>query len=144
MLQWMCRFFYAAGALIILSSMLTAAELPDPFLFTDGRRVKTIDEWPARRAELLQQILKIEYGELPPAPSPADIKIVPLISHTVRTLKAPHKQYKVICDLGKGRPPIGFVLDILTPPGDGPFPVILRGDWGWHKTSDDITREVLA
>jgi hypothetical protein len=43
-------------------------ELPDPFRFVDGRRVTSPEEWPARRGEMLELLLKYEYGHIPPAP----------------------------------------------------------------------------
>jgi endo-1,4-beta-xylanase len=49
-------------------SLPAIAELPDPFLFDDGRRVASPEEWPARRGEMLELLLKYEYGHVPPAP----------------------------------------------------------------------------
>ena len=43
-------------------------QLPDPFLFLDGTRVKTKEDWARRRAEILELILHIQYGHLPEAP----------------------------------------------------------------------------
>lgn len=44
-------------------------ELPDPFRFDDGHRAASPAEWPARRAEMLELLLKYEYGHVPPAPN---------------------------------------------------------------------------
>ena len=44
-------------------------ELPDLFLFSDGSRVKTKEDWARRREELKGLILYYEYGRLPPAPT---------------------------------------------------------------------------
>jgi hypothetical protein len=119
-----------------------SGELPDPFVFTDGRRVKTPDDWRARREELLKLILHHQYGHLPPAPK--NTTTVRLINHTLRTFKAPHQQYKLTFDDGDGRPAVSMVVDLLFPPGDGPHPVVLRGDWGWRKTPDDVTQNMLS
>lgn len=61
--------------LISLLAIMSAAdalpvssELPDPFLFRDGHRAASPAEWPARRAEMLELLLKYEYGHVPPAP----------------------------------------------------------------------------
>ena len=43
-------------------------DLPDPFLFQDGHRVSSPLEWPARRAEMREQLLAYEYGHVPPPP----------------------------------------------------------------------------
>ena len=32
---------------------------------------------------------------------------------------ATHKQFKVTCDLGEGKPPVAFVIELLYPPGAG-------------------------
>lgn len=42
--------------------------LPDPFLFLDGSRVKTKEDWVRRRAEIRDLVLRIEYGHLPEPP----------------------------------------------------------------------------
>jgi hypothetical protein len=116
-------------------------ELPDPFRFNDGRRVSSRDDWPARRKELLDSILTIEYGHLPPPP--AKISVAMLISHQYRPLRATHKQFKVTCDLGDATEKVSFVIDLLYPRGDGPFPVILHGDGCWGPTNDLIARQIL-
>jgi hypothetical protein len=115
--------------------------LPDPFRFTDGRRVASPQEWEARRKELLDLILMHEYGHLPPPP--ARVTSAMLISHRYRPLMATHKQFKVTCELGDAKPQVAFVIDLLYPPGDGPFPVIVRGDMCWGKTPDLIARQIL-
>jgi (4-O-methyl)-D-glucuronate---lignin esterase len=131
-------------AVLLVSAPFTmAAELPDPFLFNDGaRRVKTPQDWDARRAELLELFAANEYGHLPPPP--AKMTFLPLQAHTYKPLAAPHRQFKVICDPGEGGEKISLVVDLILPPkGNGPFPVIVRGDWCWGKLSDDITRKIL-
>ncbi len=43
-------------------------KLPDPFLFLDGSRVRTKEDWTRRRSEIMELVLGIQYGHLPPAP----------------------------------------------------------------------------
>src|SRR5688572_30578305 len=114
-------------------------ELPDPITFQDGSRLKSPQDWPRRRAELQEMILHYQYGRMP-AP-PGNTRGVELISHNVTTpAEATHKQFK----LTFGPDHRGsLILDLTIPKGRGPFPVILRGDWGWHKTSSDITANVI-
>lgn len=50
------------------NSLPALDELPDPFLFEDGHRAASPAEWPARRGEMLELLLKYEYGHVPPAP----------------------------------------------------------------------------
>lgn len=40
-------------------------QLPDPLVRSDGRRVETASEWPARRQELLQLLKRHQYGFAP-------------------------------------------------------------------------------
>ena len=115
------------------------AELPDLFRFTDGGRVQTRDDWPRRRQELLEQILELEYGPLPPRP--AAVRGEKLHDHPVaRFGNARHVQYRLVVE---GEFPARFVLDLMIPVGDGPFPVILNGDGCWKYVTDEITAEVL-
>jgi hypothetical protein len=115
------------------------AELPDPFRFDNGDRVATEAGWRRRRQKLLELVLGIEYGQLPPSPARTSAEL--LIRHNVgRFESARHEQYRVSTGPGK---PFWFFLDLLVPPGDGPFPIILTGDACWHSVSDDIASEVL-
>src|SRR5215218_9290103 len=43
-------------------------ELPDPFVFQDGSRVKSKEDWKRRREELRDLVLYYEYGRMPPPP----------------------------------------------------------------------------
>jgi hypothetical protein len=114
--------------------------LPDPFLFADGTRVKTRADWAKRRAELLAQILHYEYGEMPPAPG--NTAGVELVSHNFKELPGLiHKVFKISCGPDKK---VSFTLDLIIPKGKGPFPVILRGDLGWGKLSDEITAAIVG
>ena len=42
--------------------------LEDPLTFVDGRKLKDISEWPARRKEILGMFEREVYGRMPPAP----------------------------------------------------------------------------
>ncbi len=41
---------------------------PDPLVLENGARVRTPEDWPARREEIKAMLLHYEYGHLPPAP----------------------------------------------------------------------------
>jgi hypothetical protein len=127
--------------LAVMLMMITMAgeiqaqvELPDPFLFVDGSRVANQEDWPRRREELREQILKLEYGQMPPAPG--NTTAVLLLSNE----KKRHFQYKIYCGPDHK---ISFVMDLLLPEGKGPFPVILRGDWCWGDVKEEIAKQVL-
>lgn len=114
------------------------AELPDPFTFADGSRVKSKEDWARRRAELLAMILHYEYGEMPPPPG--NTTAVELVMTGHKSLPATRRVFKVSCGPDHK---ISFTLDLIIPKGKGPFPVIVRGDLGWGKLADDITEEVI-
>lgn len=43
-------------------------QMPDPFLFDDGSRVSTAEEWDCRRQEISSVIQRIQYGPVPSEP----------------------------------------------------------------------------
>src|SRR5881398_3223848 len=96
---------------MLVFSTLGAAELPDPFLFSDGHRVKSEADWGARRAELTEQILANEYGHLPPAPK--SITSTLLVTHRYKTLGTEHRVYRITCDPGDGHDKVVIDIDIL-------------------------------
>lgn len=106
--------------------------LPDLLLFSDGRRVERPEDWPARRAELLKAILDIQYGQLPPAPErmgvyrlhAGDFDPVPGSCLTHYRLSFPGG--------------FSFIASLVTPPGKGPFPLVIDGDGCWRIITDDI------
>jgi hypothetical protein len=113
--------------------------LPDPFLFNDGTRVKTREDWPRRRTEIEAAILHYEYGRMPPAPG--NTAGVELVSGNYKGVPgAQHKIFKITC--GPERK-ISITLDLTIPKGKGPFPVIICGDMGWGKVADEITTEII-
>jgi hypothetical protein len=114
-------------------------DLPDPFIFNDGTRVKTREDWPRRRAELQEAILHYEYGRMPPAPG--NTTGVELVSSGYKGMAGVlHKMFKITCGPDKK---ISITLDLIVPKGKGPFPVILCGDLGWSKVPDEIAAEVI-
>jgi len=114
-----------------------SGEMPDVLALAEGSRVKSPQDWPKRRAELLELIQTYEYGHLPPAGG--ETSFVELVSH--KTPGGVHRQYKVTCGPG-GK--VSFVLDLSVPKGEGKFPVIVRGDACWSKTAPEVTEKLLA
>lgn len=49
-------------------------KLPDPFLFEDGHRVSSPDEWEARRAEIYKSAIELQYGTIAPDPEFLEIE----------------------------------------------------------------------
>jgi fermentation-respiration switch protein FrsA (DUF1100 family) len=113
-------------------NMPTAADLPDLFIFNDGRRVATTAEWPARRAELLEALQAIQYGHLPP---PLAVAACRLSSSTVSRqegLTATHYR------LTAGPDGLSWLVTLYLPADTGPFPVVVDGDGCWRDVTDEV------
>ncbi len=116
------------------------AELPDPFRFENGTRVRTVAQWQRRRAEMRDSIVEIEYGGLPP--TPAETRWEELHTSTAQHLGGARF---VSCRVMTGPDrPFSFLMHLLVPPGPGPFPVVLTGDACWKYVTDTIAVEVLS
>ncbi|MFW6132305.1 MAG: hypothetical protein ACOC8F_00295 [Planctomycetota bacterium] len=116
------------------------AELPDPFLLSDGTRVRTVDDWRRRREEIRELIVDVEYGGLPPTPS--GVTAQPLHTHRKTPFgEASYTQYRVVHD---DEPAFHFRLDVLVPASDGPLPVVLTDDGCWRYVTDEITRGIVG
>jgi dienelactone hydrolase len=112
-------------------------ELPDPFLFRDGTRVKTPEDWARRREELKELFQKYVYGHLPPPPG--NVAARELSSHKDEASGATVKQ--IVLTMGPQQSVLVH-LDLVIPPGTGPFPAIVRGDLGWGPTKPELIEAV--
>jgi dienelactone hydrolase len=116
------------------------SELPNPFVMNDRAPLGAPAEWPRRRREIHDLIVRIEYGGLPPIPPRTEGE--ELHFHTMgRFADARHSQYRIRTGPGAG---ITFVLDLLVPPADAPLPVILNGDGCWRMPTDEIISAILS
>jgi len=115
------------------------SELPDPFVKPDGKRVRSPREWPAQRKRLLETILHYEYGPLPPKGA----KVRGELLETRELADGLGTAREVRLSMG----PDGSVkvrLMLAAPSGKGPYPVILDGDLGWGRLSEDFIRAVVG
>lgn len=104
-------------------SLPATTELPDPFQFLDGRRVASPAEWPARRAEMLEILLKYEYGHVPPAPG--NVTLDAVLESGTRFEGASTFQ-SVRIKFGPERS-LSTTVHLYLPAGaSGPLPLILR------------------
>jgi len=123
--------------------------LPDPLKFLDGRPVKTIADWNARRAEILQLYEKYDIGTIPPKPNLDKITLVSeTVSDGVTPPPAPAAGAGGFGGFGARGPaqplPKGTIsrvvelaygpndqattqVTLTIPAGDGPFPVLIGG-----------------
>ncbi|MCS6776155.1 MAG: hypothetical protein NZ557_06400 [Chthonomonadaceae bacterium] len=112
-------------------------ELPDPFLKPDGERVRTAQEWEARRRQLLEQILRYEYGPLPPEPGRVVVEEI-----ATRILPGTDIMEKELVLRTGPDLAVRTRLLLFIPPGEGPFPVVVRGDLCWGRISTDIVTQI--
>lgn len=57
-------------------AMSNVGDLEDPLVFVDGRSVVTVNDWKARRTEILDLFAKEMYGQPPPAPECLQCELV--------------------------------------------------------------------
>ncbi|MDD5707470.1 MAG: hypothetical protein PHR35_16220, partial [Kiritimatiellae bacterium] len=113
--------------------------LPDLMAFNNGRRVRNAAEWPARRREVGETIVGIEYGGMPPAPE--QTRFEELHNTKVEWLSgAGYISLRVVASCPRE---VTFMLYLTVPEGKGPFPVVLTGDGCWRYVTDEVTSEVL-
>jgi len=113
-------------------------ELPDPFLFQDGSRVKTPEDWLRRRGEIRDLFLKYEYGTPP--------RKVPTVSATEDSKSHDDQMHATVSRLtlhvGAEN---GFAVPLVltTPAGGGPFSVIVTGDMCWGAVKPEIVSKAI-
>lgn len=114
------------------------AELPSLFRFDDGRPVRDAADWPQRRIEVARHVVDLQYGRLPPVP--AAVRIERLNASAVNWIAgASYLTLRLVTEA----PDFSFLLNLVIPPGEGPFPVLLHGDGCWRTATDSITQEVV-
>ncbi|MHA1680203.1 MAG: glucuronyl esterase domain-containing protein [Promethearchaeota archaeon] len=92
-------------------------KFPDPFLMKDGTRVVNKDDWQARRKEILEQMLEIQYGTQ--APVPEEVTCT-LLSEEVMAGGEIFQKYRLVMIPCKKYPDIEFSLSftLIIPPPD--------------------------
>ena len=100
------------------------APLPNPFVFKDGHRVKTREDWEARRAEMFDDVVTLQYGHQPPAPEFVDMQVL--------YLNAWGKRKNMVYRVTSGRRdhPVSFTMYVHLPDNykGGKTPVMVNGD----------------
>lgn len=114
----------SAGAIKVLPAdeLPEVGGLPDPFVMQSGKYVTTKADWQARRGELKALFAAYEYGHMPPIGGPFSAEVT-----SVEFLESGASKQHVVLKAGpKGTIPVN--VGIVTPPGKGPFAVIVRND----------------
>jgi hypothetical protein len=100
----------APPAPVAFSALPTIANLPDPFLMTNGTRITTKDQWRCRRAEISSIVQSWESGPKGAPPT---------------SLTATLSGGKLTVVATQGSTSITLSGTISTPSGNGPFPLII-------------------
>lgn len=95
-------------------------KLPDPFLRITGGRVTNQIEWRERREEIKDLLTCYEYGRMPPPPGNVTADDV----RSFETCDGLALEKRVRICMGPGHR-LGLDLKIVSPRGNGPFPVIV-------------------
>lgn len=101
-------------------------KLPDLFTMEDGTPVTDQASWERRRKELYKTAVELQYGTIPP--DPEFLEVEPLDDG------GEIRSYRIVT--GRRACPVSFVMRVLTPVGQGPFPVIVDGDLCWRYAFD--------
>ncbi len=96
-------------------------DLPDPFIMRSGRRVRTREDWARRREEIKALLFHYQFGHMPPPPG--NVTAEEFRSRPQLGGKVVRREMRL--SMGPQRK-LQLTFRIVTPPGKGPFPVIIR------------------
>ena len=116
-------------------SKIAPYELEDPLTFADGRKLKDVSEWPARRAEILKIFADNMFGQEPP---PAEAVIAELVEQgeTCGGFGI-RRQYRMWFRKDKSGPVIDWLL-LVPAKAKGPVPVFMLLNYqGNHQFLSD-------
>ena len=121
-------------------SLLSADDpLPDPLVMKDGTPVKTAAQWDARRAEMLEDILAIQYGHMP-AETP-EVQVVKVRDYRMRSEYTRRRRAEIAT--GPNQEIKIRVVMKLPKQGKGPFPVIVKIGHG-HPDEEGVNKRGYA
>ncbi|MCB1019816.1 MAG: hypothetical protein KDC27_07795 [Acidobacteria bacterium] len=108
------------GALPGVDALPSRPAMPDVLVNNDGTRVRTREQWLARRQEIKRVLEYYAVGQAPPAPG--NVQAKELFAESVLDGKARYRLLKL--SFGPGRK-LGLHVGLFTPAGDGPFPAVI-------------------
>jgi len=108
--------------LIKITGYEVLSQLPDPFLFEDGTRVHTIEDWENRKKELYNIAIELPYGKQPPKPEFMHVETLGLSSR--------NRTYRITA--GPADHPVSFRMFLFIPSvAKEPWPIAIDGDLCW-------------
>lgn len=120
-----CGFTSFAADYHAADQLPVVEELPDPFLMSNGTRVKTKADWQKRRTEITSMILHYQYGFMPPAPDNLTVESL----STEKKFNGKAIYHHLLFKMGPDHK-VTMHVSLLNPVGDGPFPVIVANVHG--------------
>lgn len=118
-----------------LTDLKVLGKLPDPFTFKDGGKVRHVQDWCARRKELYDDVITLQYGHQPPQPEFVRVQ---------RTCKQALVGNAVVAyriTTGRVAHPVTYAMYVFLPADFAPntkYPVVLDGD-GVYPVTNDMT-----
>lgn len=98
-------------------------EMPDPLTMNDGTQVTTVEQWKARRQEMIQILEDYTYGHMPPAPG--NVKAT-TVTDSARVGDADYRMLHLTFGPDEK---LGFDLGIFTPASDAAagtkYPIVI-------------------
>lgn len=94
--------------------------MPDVLRRSDGSRVTSAADWPARRAEILRTLEYYAVGQAPPAPGNVKGQVV-----KSQSLANGQVTYRLVHLSFGPDEKLGLDIGIFTPAGPGPFPAVI-------------------
>lgn len=116
-----------------LTKYETYGTLPDLFMFDDGTRMTSPDQWEARRQEIYKQAVELQFGTQPPAPEVFEYEELYIGS------KGTMSTYRI--KAGTKEKQVSFIAKLFLPgwgiPTPTPLPpVIVDGDLSFNDPFD--------
>lgn len=102
----------------------TFPRLPDPFARLDGEKVSSRDEWQGHRRYLKKMLAYYQYGRIPGKPSSTSVRLTR--SGEVLGGDGFGRWWEIT--ISRGGDSVSMSASLITPSGNGPFPVIVKND----------------
>ena len=115
--------------LINITKYEVLGDLPNPFVFENGKSVKTKKDWESRRKEIYKNTVELQYGVMPPDPEFLDVEILSHIYNGFHT-------YTYLIHTGTYKNPVRFTMTVFQPRCDRKYPAVIDGDMSFSRVFD--------
>ena len=106
--------------LIKITEYEVLGKLPDPFLKSDGTRVKTAAEFDEHKKEIYKTAVELQYGTMPPKPEVLRVDTI------YKGGEGRSSSYRITA--GTGKQTLSFIMQVFVPKGESKMPFIVDGD----------------